>query len=171
MALAVRRWRLAPLTVSWLILLLSSCARQPAATSPSAPTSIDGLPAATPLTSETGGAITISGPIVIADYPGVLVDPIELEWNSRLAELLGNATGVEFVVVKPTTFAEILDGLEAGSINIASLPPVAYLVAKDQGWGDAAFFFSDPAKPDLVLTGVQFMGDSRAGMTPGQGGF
>lgn len=157
------------------VALLVSCAR----TAPENPLVLDLTASARPAHSTpvldatpssapgSQGPVDLAYPIVVAAYPGVILDPIEHEWNRKLGEQLTEATGLEFQVVKPMTFGEIVDGLSAGLIHVAPLPPLAYMVAEGQGSGDVALLVGDARTARPALSGVMFIGDSRVGLVEG----
>ena len=113
------------------------------------PTSDVVEPTSTPGVAPLG---TETNPIVMAIRPGAT--PEAAESAARLAGELSRLVGVVVVARETKSYNAIVDGLGAGEIHMAWLPPLAYLLAHDNGDADVALAIVTEGRE---RAGFQFM--------------
>jgi phosphonate transport system substrate-binding protein len=70
-------------------------------------------------------------PIVMAFVPSVEAQKV-MESGDRLAQMLGESTGLSFKTITATDYPGIVEALSTGSVDVAWLPPLAYVLAHER---------------------------------------
>lgn len=94
------------------------------------------LTACSSATQATGSAGEIEAPekLVFAQVPSESAQDIASN-NQAIIEVIERETGLEVEIQQATDYAAVIEGLRAGKVQIASLGPFSYMVAKDSGAG------------------------------------
>lgn len=71
-------------------------------------------------------------PIVLAFAPSAESGKILLSGDA-IASALSQSTGLKFKAIVPTSYAAVVEAMCAGQVDIAFLPPLSYVLAKDKG--------------------------------------
>ncbi|MEW5940590.1 MAG: PhnD/SsuA/transferrin family substrate-binding protein, partial [Chloroflexota bacterium] len=126
-----------------------------------APASSAGTETATP---EGGPLGTEENPIVMAIRPGSTREAGESA--ARVAGRLSSFVGLVVVAREAKSYTEIVEGMGAGEVHVAWLPPLAYLLARENGDADAALATIVDGRD---LSATQFL--VSAARLAGEGGF
>jgi len=98
------------------------------------------LPGASTPTPGAGATLaplgTEANPIVIATSPNASREAVASA--EEIAARLSDLTGLVIVTAPAESYTELVESLGAGTVHIASLPPLAYLLAHEKGYADVA---------------------------------
>ncbi|MGE5072750.1 MAG: phosphate/phosphite/phosphonate ABC transporter substrate-binding protein [Anaerolineae bacterium] len=133
-----------------------SATATPTLTPPPGPTATP-LPTGIPPVSELG---TAKNPFILAMPPSPRPSDEVLQAGKNLVSLLEKATGYAFVPVMPPSEADLVNGFGTGSAHIGVLSPFAYLLAREQGFAEAAFAREHDK---AIFYGAQFIANSGGG--------
>jgi len=112
------------------------------------------LPTSTPVSTAPLG--TVENPIVLAAIPSK--DLAISESAQSVAAQLSELTGLAIVPAATATYKELVAALGAGRVHIAVLPPLAYLLAHENGSADAALEITQSGRD---LGAVEFLVNTR----------
>lgn len=126
-------------------------------TQPSIPTVV---PASSSPEAKLG---TDKNPLILALAPSQQPKPTVLDAGKSLSSLLEKATGYKFVLVVPPDETGLVKAFGMKNAHIGVLSPAGYLLAKAQGYVEAAFARQQAEK---IFYGAQFIVRSDAGFIP-----
>ena len=126
-----------------LLLLVSACGT-PITPAPVKPT-VTQAPTETPPQTEVPTATeppaptlgTADNPLIMALEPSATTQELQAG-GETIAAKLSEATGYTIKIIVPTDYAATVEAMGAGTVHIGWLPPLAYMLAKDEGYADVA---------------------------------
>jgi phosphonate transport system substrate-binding protein len=98
------------------------------------------LPGAGTQTSVPDATLTPLGtkenPVILATSPGASSEAVASA--EQIAARLSSLTGLVIVTAPAESYTNLIESLGDGTVHIASLPPLAYLLAHEKGYADVA---------------------------------
>ena len=82
--------------------------------------------------ASASGTATPAQTIVLAFAPSAESGKILLSGDA-IASALSRSTGLKFKAIVPTSYAAVVEGMCAGQVDVAFLPPLSFVLAKDKG--------------------------------------
>ena len=171
MLLCDRRIHLTILVLS-LALLLAACKAQPTHSPAVTPSPTPEAITATPLSPETPEPTSTAtpeplgsstNPVVIGYIVDAASSATAAASADKIAQALFSSTGFSFSSKFFNSYADLLPGLDEGSLQVVFLPPGTYLAARDQGLVDVLLVTNHFGR---FAYGTQFLAQVSSGFTP-----
>ena len=157
MSSSITRWRFAILITCFVFFLsLAACQATPTeesqATATLEPTS---TPTPEPLGSE-------GNPVILGLVPSESA-PNQVAQAAALAEQISAAVGFTVKIVAVDDYELLLNGLQAGKVQLAFLQPMTYITARQNNLADVALLTNHFG---VYYYGMQFLANVESGFTP-----
>ena len=105
---------------------------------------------------------TKGNPIVLAARPGSTREALDAA--AKAAERLSNLTGLTIVAAPAESYTKLVEAMGAGTIQAAFLPPLAYLLAHEKGYADAALVTvvagQERAASEFIVNAARLVSDN-----------